>query len=303
MGARVIENKCSQRPVRLAHVGFALAFAAGASFSFEAAAQERRLAGAGAQTAAVNPATANPAAAADPIFRDPRSALRLGIEGYRAGDFAASVSALKYAADGGQPLARWKLGQMYASGDGVPHDDFKAFQYFSQIVSSYDEDTADPRENQVVSSAFVSVGVYSLTGIANTSVRRNPQRALEMFHYAATNFGDANAQYNLARMYLEGNGVPRNPRQAAPWLNYAADKNHAEAQALLGDLLFSGAAGMPVRRSLGLMYLTLAREAASEEAKHRWIVDLHERAVSQASEKDKQMAHVELGHHLNRRAR
>lgn len=254
---------------------------------------------------ALEPASnsASVASAPIPLFKDPRAALRMGIQGYQAGDFEASVPALKYAADGGQPLARWKLGQMYAAGDGVPHDDYKAFQYFSQIVSAYDEDIADPREKPVVSSAFVSVGVYSLSGIPNTSVRRNPQRALEMFHYAATNFGDANAQYNLARMYLDGNGVPRNVRQAMPWLNYAADKNHAEAQALLGDIFLSGGAGMPVKRSLGLMYLTLAREAASEQPKHRWIVELYEAAMRNASDFDKQMAHAELGQHLNRRTR
>jgi TPR repeat protein len=243
------------------------------------------------------------AVAPDPLFKDPRSALRQGIQGYQAGDFAASVSALKYAADGGQPLARWKLGKMYASGDGVQHDDYKAFQYFTQIVSSFDQDIADPREIPIISSAFVSIGVYSLSGIPNTVVKRNPQRALEMFHYAATNFGDAHAQFNLARMYLDGNGVPKNARQAIPWLNYAADKNHTEAQAVLGDILFSGSAGMPVRRSLGLMYLTLAREAASEDAKHRWIVDLYETAVGSATDKDKQLAHIELGQHLNRRVR
>ncbi len=254
---------------------------------------------------ALEPASnsASVATAPIPLFKDPRAALRMGIQGYQAGDFEASVPALKYAADGGQPLARWKLAQMYAAGDGVPHDDYKAFQYFSQIVSAYDDDVADPREKPVVSSAFVSVGVYSLNGIPNTQVRRNPQRALEMFHYAATNFGDANAQYNLARMYLDGNGVPKSARQAMPWLNYAADKNHAEAQALLGNIFFSGSAGMPLKRSLGLMYLTLAREAASDQAKHRWIVELYDEAMRNASDFDKQMAHVELGQHLNRRTR
>jgi TPR repeat protein len=254
---------------------------------------------------ALEPASnsASIASAPIPLFKDPRAALRMGIQGYQAGDFEASVPALKYAADGGQPLARWKLGQMYAAGDGVPHDDYKAFQYFSQIVSAYDDDLADPREKPVVSSAFVSVGVYSLSGIPNSSVRRNPQRALEMFHYAATNFGDADAQYHLGRMYLDGNGVPKNARQAMPWLNYAADKNHAEAQALLGNILFSGAVGMPMKRSLGLMYLTLARESASEQAKHTWIVDLYEQAMRSASDFDKQLAHVELGQHLNRRTR
>ena len=64
------------------------------------------------------------------------------------------------------PLARWKLGKMYADGDGVPHDDIKAFKYFSQIVQNYDEDDSDRRDLSVVSNAFVAVGVYSLNGIA-----------------------------------------------------------------------------------------------------------------------------------------
>ena len=290
MDSRVLRNPA---PIAMTTAaGFTLALLAG-SMSVGAAQAFDPEAGR-SKTAAVAP---------DPLFKDPRSALRQGIQGYQAGNFAASVSALKYAADGGQPLARWKLGKMYASGDGVPRDDYKAFQYFTQILSAFDQDVADPREIPVISSAFVSIGVYSLSGIPNTSVKRNPQRALEMFHYAATNFGDAHAQFNLARMYLEGNGVPKNARQAVPWLNYAADKNHTEAQALLGDILFSGSAGMPARRSLGLMYLTLAREAASEDAKHRWIVDLYETAVGSATDKDKRLAHIELGQHLNRRVR
>ena len=30
-----------------------------------------------------------------------------------------SLSALQYAAEGGHPIAQWKLGRMYANGDGV----------------------------------------------------------------------------------------------------------------------------------------------------------------------------------------
>lgn len=252
---------------------------------------------------ALEPQTGVAAVAVAPIFKDPRSALRQGLEGYQAGDFAASVTALKYAADGGQPLARWKLGQMYASGDGVPSNHHTAYQYFTQIIRAYDDDTANPRERSIVASAFVSVGAYSLTGIPNTSVRRDPNRALQMFHFAATNFGDANAQYQLARMYLDGNGVKRDPRFAMPWLTIAADKNHVEAQAVLGDMLFRAKGGAAERRARGLMYLTLAREAASERKEDRWIVDLYDKAMAAASEADKQQAHEELGAFLKRRAR
>ena len=76
-------------------------------------------------------------------FKDTAQAWRRYQEGARAGDPGSSLEALRYAADGGQPLAQWKLGTMYASGDGVPRDDLKAYQYFSRIVESWDEDDPD----------------------------------------------------------------------------------------------------------------------------------------------------------------
>ena len=252
---------------------------------------------------ALEPQTGAATVAIAPIFKDPRTALQQGLKGYQAGDFDASVKALKYAADGGQPLARWKLGQMYATGDGVPSDHTLAYQYFSQIIRAYDDDRTDPRERSIVASAFVSVGVYNLSGIPNSAVRRNPERALEMFHFAATNFGDANAQFQLARMYLDGNGVKRDSRVGMQWLNSAADKNHVEAQAVLGNLLFASKSSPAARRARGLMYLILAREAASARPEERWIVDHYEEAMTVASEADKQRAHEELGAFLKRRAR
>jgi uncharacterized protein len=69
-----------------------------------------------------------------------------------------------------------------------------------------------------VSSAVVTLGIYNLTGIANSKMRPDPERTLQMFQFAATTFGDANAQYNLARMHLEGTGVDKDGREAIRWL-------------------------------------------------------------------------------------
>src|SRR5580698_10878511 len=41
-------------------------------------------------------------------------------------DKAKALTALQYAADQGMPEAQWKLGQMYADGDGVPQDALRA---------------------------------------------------------------------------------------------------------------------------------------------------------------------------------
>jgi TPR repeat protein len=224
-------------------------------------------------------------------FKNPQAALQAGLEGFRTGDQHSALEALKYAAAGGESLARWKLGKMYADGDGVPHDDIKAYDYFSQIVDTYDEDNPNRREASVVASAFVAVGIYNLNGIPNTKVVPNPDRALEMFQYAATNFGDANAQYNLARMYLDGGeAVAKDGRQAARWLYLAADKGHPQAQALLGQILFTGRDGVQKQRARGLMWLSIARDEALRTKKDQWIVDLYDKAMAAASDTDRQVA-------------
>ena len=239
--------------------------------------------------------------AARPVYKDAQQALQAGIATYSAGNAKNSVDALTYAAQGGAALAQWKLGKMYAAGDGVAADDYKAYQYFLQIVEHYDEDSTPRRELPVVASAFVAVGAYSLNGIPNSALHPDARRALSMFQYAATNFGDANAQYNLARMYLDGAGVEKDARQAARWLRLAAEKGHTPSQALLGQLLFTGPEGVARQRAQGLMFLTLARESASDPATDHWIVDLYEKAMSAASDNDKQAALAYLEGYLKKR--
>ena len=238
------------------------------------------------------------------LSKNPMQALRQGIDGYRSGNFKRSVEAFEYAAANGNPLARWKLGRMYAVGDGVPQDDDKAFRYFSQIVGTYDEEDADRRDLSVVSSAFVAVGVYSLNGLPKSGVKRDPERALEMFQYAALNFGNADAQYNLARLYIDGSDgvLARDPRQAARWLALAADKGHLPAEALLGHLLFNGFDGMPPQHAKGLMWLTMARDGAvlGKDPKDAWIIDLYAKAVVTASDSDRQVASLYLDEHHKR---
>jgi TPR repeat protein len=236
------------------------------------------------------------AAARTPVpsssYRSAREALRTGVRDYNAGDKEGAARALEYAAGQGHALALWKLGRMYAEGDGVPHDDLKAFEFFSRIADDTKDDGPDAQNSGVVASAFTALGGYFLDGIKGTYVRPNPERAYDMFNYAASYFGDPNAQYNLARLYLDGTGVKADARQAARWFNLAAEKGHAPAQALLGELLINGQ-GVPVQRARGLMWLQLARESA-QGRKDDWIVSLYEKAWSQASETDRAEAQAQV---------
>ncbi len=233
--------------------------------------------------------TSDPSEKIPKHFADPNQALRAGLADLKAGDADASVAALTYAAEGGQNLARWKLGEMYADGQGVPRDDLKAYHYFNQLVEDYDEDQPDRRTLSAISNAFVSVGVYCLNGIPNSEVRPDPERAHELFQYAATIFGDPNAQYYLAQMYKTGaGGLAKDNVAAVRWLAVAAQKGHAPSQALLGHMLFLGD-GVPHQRARGLMWLGFANDAAPG-ASDAWIRDLYQRDFASASEEERQAA-------------
>jgi TPR repeat protein len=200
---------------------------------------------------------------------------------------ATALSSLQNYADEGQPVAQWKLGRMYADGDGVVQDNLRAFDYFSRIANQHAEDNPASPEAQIVAGAFVALGRYYLQGIPNSRVAADPERAREMFAYAASYFGNADAQYNLARLYLDGIGTPRDAKYGVRWLGLAAQKGQHQAQALLGQMLFNGD-HLQRQAARGLMWLTLARDGAAPN--ETWINDLYNSALKRASEDDRAMA-------------
>jgi len=152
-------------------------------------------------------------AAAAPVTAT--QAFRTGAHLLKAGDSAKAVTSLEYAAEKGHALAQWKLGRMYAEGDGVTQNDLKAFSYFSRIADSHADDNPDTPQARFVANAFVALGHYYLDGIPKTPIKRDPERAREMFGYAASYFRDPEAQYFLARLYLDGVGAPHDLRSVA----------------------------------------------------------------------------------------
>lgn len=231
-----------------------------------------------------------PAATVTPLqaFRSGNELLKSGSDSKRA------VEELSYAADRGHLGAQWKLGRIFAEGDGVKRDEIKAFQYFSKIASEHAETSPWTPQARFVSSAYVSLGQYYLTGIPNSQVRSDIGRARELFNYAASYFGDADAQYLLARLYLDGTGdTPKDTRQGLRWLGLAAQKGQYQAQALLGQMLFDGGDGVPRQAGRGLMWLTLAREAAAGKD-DGWIVKAYDECFAKATEDERSIAHIQL---------
>jgi TPR repeat protein len=245
---------------------------------------------------------AQPAYAFDGIkssdHRTPMEAFRFGAAALKTGETEKAVVSLEYAAENGHAIAQWKLGRMYAEGEGVPRDDLRAFEYFRRIADSHADDYPGTRQARFVANAFVALGQYYLEGIPKSAIKKDPDRAREMFSYAASYFGDADAQYNLGRLYLDGTGVPQDPKQAARWLYASAQKGQVQAQALLGTMLFTGEA-VPRQAAQGLMWLTLAKDAAT--ADQAWITKQYNSAFKQATEDERALALHYLQRWMKRR--
>lgn len=222
-------------------------------------------------------------------YKNADDALRQGILEYQAGEKLKATNALEYAADEGSVTANWKLGKMYADGDGVGIDDYKAYKYFIKVADKNSDISPYSRMAPAVAKAFVALGTYYRDGIKNTSIKPNLKLAHEFYHYAAAYFADSDGQYHLGRLYLDGMNGERDSRRAAQWLNLSAEKGHIYAMAILGNLLVNGDALVPAQIPKGLMWLDMAKEKANPKY-DKWVIVLGENALLNANEEHKALA-------------
>ena len=224
-------------------------------------------------------------------LRSGNQALEFGKQALRDGRVDQAVTAFEYAARQGVPGAIWKLGRMYADGDGVEKNPLRAFEYFLDLARRHGDGPAGTLQARFAADAVVALGYFFLEGIPNSSIKADPKLAYERFRYAASYFGDPDAQYNLGRLYLYGRGVPKDAIQAVRWFKLAADKGHRSAQAALGAMLFTGQ-GVARQAARGLAWLTVAKDGAGPD--ETWIAETYSSAFAQASDRERQEAYVAL---------
>jgi uncharacterized protein len=218
-----------------------------------------------------------------PPFASATEAYHQGMAASKSGETEIAIPALEYAAERGVLGAQLKLARIYANGNGVHKDDAKAFFYYQQIASQRADISPSSPVAKYVAEAFVALGQYYLQGIDVSDMRQDPESAANLFRHAASYFGDADAQYALARLYLDGTGVDKNIGLAVNWLATAAKKQQAEAQATLGELLWRGDDEVRQRPARGLALIMLAHENAKASGKEpKWIADLYREAEGAA---------------------
>jgi len=241
--------------------------------------------------------------AVPPAAATPFDAFRSGNQMLREGRIDQGLLALEYAAERGVPGAIWKLGRIYADGEGVGIDEKRAFEYFRSLTKAHAYDPPGTPHARFVANAFVTLGHFYLKGIPDADVRPDPVVAHGMFRHAASYFGDPEAQYQVGRMYLDGAGTPKDAVQAARWLRLSADMGQRNAQALLGAMLFKGK-DVSRQAAMGLFWLTVAKDAVAKEGAgpdDKWITDTYAAAFAQATEDERVLAHSFLERWMGRR--
>jgi uncharacterized protein len=215
-------------------------------------------------------------------------AFRSGQQSLREGRVEQGVAELELAAKQNVPWAIWKLGRMYADGEGVPKNKARAFEYFRRLTNHPQaDDSVGTPQARIVANAFVTLGQYYLEGIPGAT-DPDPEIAYRMFRYAASYFADSEAQYNLGRLYLNGRGAPKDAIQAARWLRLAANKGEHRAQALLGSMLFTGQE-VSRQAALGLFWLIVAKDSAVGPEEN-WIAETYASANAQATDAERALA-------------
>ena len=80
----------------------------------------------------------------------------------------------------------------------------------------------------------------------------------------AAKAGNAEAEYRVARCYLEGSGVPASRAEGARWLERAAGRGHIEAQTLLAALCVNGLADLRTREGQAERLFTTEQQAGPD---------------------------------------
>jgi TPR repeat protein len=215
---------------------------------------------------------AHPAAANR--FVSPERAYEAGLDAYRSGAFDQAIPALEEAAKAGIVEARFFLARIRGDVSLPYHDRAKAYRLYLAIVDEYVNIDRTDAGAPFVSKSLIALANYLRRGVPAAGIAANVPRALQYLDHAAKYFGDPDAQFEIAKLYLSGEDLPKDTEFALHWLSTLTRGGHPGAQALLADLFWQGELVKRDRvRALGLSILAMEQ---APETDHFWIADTYQ---------------------------
>jgi len=194
---------------------------------------------------------------------------------FSGGYYEIAIPALEFAAAKDLFLAQFYLARLYADNSSAQTDHAKAYMLYQRIANDYaDVDPDDDKRAPFVAKSLTALAAYVREGIREIGLKPDQPRAVEYLHHAATFFNDEDAQFELAKLYLKGDGVPEDVARAKHWLSVLTQKGHAGAQAFLADIYWRGKY-LPKDENKALALITVAVENAPA-SERIWIEDIYQ---------------------------
>src|SRR5262245_28312340 len=222
-------------------------------------------------------------------FPSAREALKQGISAYQGGYYEIAIPALEFAASENEFMAAFYLARIYADNTSAHTDHAKAYALFERIVDeNLDADPDDDPRAPYVGKALTALAGYVRTGIPEIGLKPDHERAVVYLNNASTTFNDEDAQFELAKLQLKGEGMVANVPLGRHWLSILSQNGHAGAQAFFADLLWRGKhveADPP--RALALISIAVQNAPLSERL---WIEDIYQNIFCGAGEGTRKQA-------------
>jgi serine/threonine-protein kinase len=162
---------------------------------------------------------------------------------------------LTFAADSTDVIAVMEMARRYQSGRGVTASETRAARKY--LTAAY----------LGVKEAYAIVARRYEAG---NGFEKNPGEAVRWYMRAAEELGDAPSMTRLATAYATGRGIKKDPAMAIKWYNLAASKQDAEAEYQLAMMLLEGKGGMERDLAAGRDWLRRAVEHGHAEAQKEW---------------------------------
>ena len=233
-------------------------------------------------------ALSNGAFAAGPAERSVFDEVVNADAAFRDGQVDAGLSALQRASDRGDLRALLWIGKIYDEGKLVARDRLKACRSYSlamERVADFDRFNPDAR---LAAEAFRRSAECYAKGLPVEGWERNMSAVADLYFHAGVILQDPASLFELAKLYLNGDGITQNTAMAIYFLDSAARKGYPPAQAMLGSMMWEGKV-MKRRQAPGLALLILAKSGTSPEDR-AWIGSLYDDAMITTSKNIEQEA-------------
>lgn len=251
-------------------------------------------------------------------FKSGEDALKQGIAAFNGGYYELAVPALEVAAEANPVLGTFYIAQIYADNEGAYTDHAKAYNIFRKLADELrDIDPDDEQLAPIAAKALTQVSRYLRAGISDVGVKPNIPAADSALQRAALFFNNEDAQFELAKVLLRGEGpdvamkggegLDSKIENGRHWLSRLSQNGHAGAQAFLADLLWRGKF-VPKDQiaALNLIDVAVANAPPNERV---WILDIYQNIYCNAGEGVRRQAtgrvaewHSRYGRKLDRSA-